>query len=76
MEFYERASGARMHAAYNRPNKFFTFNLDKQFLLDILHFVNNCYVTLNEMHNVLTYNKIWKQRLTNVGVLSYEDAKN
>ena len=76
MEFYERVSGARMHAAYNRPNKFFNFNLDKQLLVDILFFVNQCYNTLNEMHNVLTYNKIWKQRLVNIGTLSYEDVKN
>ena len=76
MEFYERASGARMHAAYHLPNKFFKFNLDKQFLIDILFFVNNCYTTLNEMHNVLTYNKIWKQRLINIGVLSFRDVEN
>ena len=76
MEFYERVSGARMHAAYNRPNKFFKFNLDKQLLVDILYFINQCYTTLNEMHNVLTYNKIWKQRLINIGVLSYEDVKS
>jgi len=58
MEFYERASGARMHAAFNRPNKYFSYNLDKIFLTDILLFIKNCYTTLNEMHNVLTYNKI------------------
>ena len=76
MEFYERASGARMHAAYHLPNKFFKFNIDKQFLVDILYFINNCYITLNEMHNVLTYNKIWKQRLINIGVLSFRDIEN
>lgn len=74
MEFYERVSGARMHAAYNRPNKFFSYNVDKQLLIDILFFVKNCYTTLNEMHNVLTFNKIWKQRLVNIGVISYENT--
>jgi hypothetical protein len=29
----------------------------------MLKFIKNCYKTLNEMHNVLTYSKIWKQRL-------------
>ena len=55
MEFYERVSGARMHAAYNRPSKFFTYNLDNQLLIDILSFISGCYTTLNEMHNILTY---------------------
>ena len=41
-----------------------------------LFFVKDCYVTLNEMHNVLTYNRIWKQRLVNIGVLTYEDCRN
>lgn len=76
MEFYERVSGARMHAAYHSPNKYFKFNLDKQLLVDILFFVNNCFTTLNEMHNVLTYNKIWKQRIINIGVLNFKDVEN
>ena len=76
MEFYERASGARMHAAFNRPANYFNYFLDKQFLIDILLFIKNCYVTLNEMHNVLTYNKIWKQRLVNIGVLSINNVQD
>jgi len=58
MEFYERVSGARMHAAFHKPVNYFNFILDKQLLTDILFFVKDCYYTLNEMHNVLTYNKI------------------
>jgi NADH:ubiquinone oxidoreductase subunit D len=58
MEFYERVSGARMHAAFHKPNDMFSFSVDKQLLTDILFFVKDCYITLNEMHNVLTYNKI------------------
>ena len=76
MEFYERVSGARMHAAFHRPISLFNYTIDKQLLIDILSFSNDCYTTLNEMHNVLSYNKIWKQRLINIGVLSYEDCKN
>jgi len=58
MEFYERVSGARMHAAFYRPND---VNLDaiSPFLIeDILDFTRNCFTTLNEMHNILTFNKI------------------
>lgn len=76
MEFYERISGARMHAAFHRPAHIFEGGVDRQLLIDILHFIEGCYITLNEMHNLLTYNKIWKQRLVNIGVLSYEDCAN
>jgi len=70
MEFYERVSGARMHAAFHRINTNFNYILNKELIADILVFLQNCFKTLNEMHNVLTYNKIWKQRLTNVGTLN------
>jgi NADH:ubiquinone oxidoreductase subunit D len=58
MEFYERVSGARMHAAFHRVHTNFNYIIDKNLLNDILKFIKNCYKTLNEMHNVLTYNKI------------------
>lgn len=76
MEFYERVSGARMHAAFYRPNET-NFNSISFFLLeDILEFSRNFFTTLNEMHNVLTYNKIWKQRLINIGVYSSKECFN
>lgn len=74
MEFYERVSGARMHAAFYRPN---TTNLHaiSHFLLeDITEFCRTFTTTLNEMHNVLTYNKIWKQRLVNIGVYGFQTS--
>lgn len=72
MEFYERVCGARMHAAFYRPNEV-NLNAISTFLLeDILNFSRNFFTTLNEMHNVLTYNKIWKQRLVNIGTYSYQ----
>jgi NADH:ubiquinone oxidoreductase subunit D len=58
MEFYERVSGARMHAAFYRPNEVNITMLSGQLLEDIVEFTRNCFITLNEMHNVLTYNKI------------------
>lgn len=72
MEFYERVSGARMHAAFYRPNEINTKSISNFLLEDIVEFSKNCYVSLNEMHNVLTYNKIWKQRLSNIGVYSVD----
>lgn len=67
MEFYERVSGARMHAAFYRPNEVHTQAISVFLLEDIIEFARNCFKTLNEMHNVLTYNKIWKQRLVGIG---------
>lgn len=76
MEFYERVSGARMHAAFHKVSTNFTFIVDKKLLTDVLKFIKNCYKTLNEMHNVLTYSKIWKQRLINIGTLNTNNITN
>lgn len=76
MEFYERVSGARMHAAFHRVSNNFSHILSKKLLVDILKFIKNCYKTLNEMHNVLTYNKVWKQRLINIGSLNFSNITN
>lgn len=74
MEFYERVSGARMHAAFYRPNSV-NLNAISNFLLeDITEFCRNFLTTLNEMHNVLTYNKIWKQRLINIGTYNFKTS--
>lgn len=74
MEFYERVSGARMHAAFYRPNEINLQSLSYFLLEDIVDFARNCFITLNEIHNVLTYSKIWKQRLVNVGIYSYKNC--
>lgn len=76
MEFYERVSGARMHAAFYRPNEVNLNSISSFLLEDILDFNKNCFFTLNEIHNTLTYNKIWKQRLVNIGSYSYEMCIN
>ena len=57
MEFYERISGARMHANFYRPG----LNrrvLDKELALDMADFSVNSLTTLNEVHTTLTTNKI------------------
>jgi len=61
-----------MHAAFYRPNEINHHVVSSFLLEDILEFNRNFFTTLNEMHNVLTYNKIWKQRLINIGVYNYE----
>lgn len=76
MEFYERVSGARMHAAFYRPNEINAHSISAFLLEDIVDFSKNCFISLNEIHNVLTYSKIWKQRLVGIGTYSYKTCVN
>lgn len=76
MEFYERVSGARMHAAFYRPNEVDWTGLNYQFFLDLTFFARDCFKTLTEIFTVLTTNRIWKSRLVNIGALNYNDALN
>ena len=73
MEFYERVSGARMHAAYIRPGGV-SADLPLGFLDDLFIFVNQFILRLDEMEEMLTENRIWKERLVNIGVVSYKQA--
>jgi len=74
MEFYERVSGARMHAAFYRPNDIDWTGLNTQFFIDVSLFARDCFKSLTEMFAVLTTNKIWKSRLVNIGSLNLVDA--
>ena len=73
MEFYERVSGARMHAAFYRPNEVDWTGLNHQFFLDIALFLRNCFKSLTEIFATLTTNKIWKSRLVGIGSLSFHE---
>lgn len=73
MEFYERVSGARMHAAYFRPGGI-AQDIPLQLLEDIFTFTKQFNSRLDEMEELLTNNRIWKQRLINIGVVSKNDA--
>ena len=74
MEFYERVSGARMHAAFYRPNDIDWTGLNFQFFLDVSLFARDCFKSLTEIFSVLSTNKIWKSRLVNIGSLNLTDA--
>ena len=73
MEFYERVSGARMHAAYFRPGGVHS-DLPAGLLFDIYIFVEQFNLRLVEIEEMLTENRIWKQRLQNIGIVSYKEA--
>jgi NADH dehydrogenase (ubiquinone) Fe-S protein 2 len=73
MEFYERASGARMHAAYIRPGGV-SFELPNGFFYDLYLFINQFSLRLDEIEELLTENRIWKERLVSIGIVSLFDA--
>lgn len=75
MEFYERASGARMHAAFIRPGGF-SYDIPIDLLTDIRAFSIKFPECLANIENMLTNNRIWKERLIDVGVVTYKDALN
>merc|ERR1711994_722761 len=75
MEFYERASGARMHAAYVRPGGVHQ-DLPIGLMDDIYEFCTKFGQRLDEVEDLVTENRIWMQRTQGVGVLSAEDALN
>ena len=73
MEFYERVSGARMHAAYFRPGGV-SMDIPKGLLNDIYIFIKQFSLRIDEIEELLTDNRIWKQRLVDVGIVSLKDA--
>jgi len=75
MEFYERVSGARMHAAYVRPGGV-ALDLPIGLLEDIHTWSIQFGSRVDEMEELLTNSRIWKQRLVNVGVITAEEALN
>lgn len=75
MEFYERASGARMHAAYVRPGGV-ALDIPIGLLDDIYHFISTFSARLDEVEDMLTENRLWIQRTKDVGIVSAEDALN
>lgn len=73
MGFYERVSGARMHSAYIRPGGV-SKDLPINLLKDIYLFVCQYDSRINEIEELLTRNRIWRQRLLNVGIISTKSA--
>nr|QFQ52409.1 NADH dehydrogenase subunit 7 [Paramoeba aparasomata] len=73
MEFYERVSGARMHSAYIRPGGV-SQDIPLSLSNDIYTFIINFKNSMFEMEELLNNNRIWRQRLVNVGIISYKEA--
>ena len=75
MVFYERASGARMHAAYFRPGGVHQ-DLPQALIDDIETFCETFPQALADIDSLLTANRIFKQRNVDIGVVKLEDAWN
>lgn len=73
MEFYERVSGARMHAAYFRPGGI-AQDLPYGLIIDIYNFIIQFNSRIDELEELLTNNRIWNIRLKNIGIISQELA--
>jgi NADH dehydrogenase (ubiquinone) Fe-S protein 2 len=73
MEFYERVSGARMHAAYIRPGGV-SCDIPAGLLDDIFLFIKQFNLRIDEIEEMLTSNRIWKERLVDIGVVSAKSA--
>jgi NADH-quinone oxidoreductase subunit D len=73
MEFYERASGARLHAAYFRPGGVHQ-DLPDGLMVDMYRFIERFPSVIDDMETLLTNNRIFKQRTVDIGVISARDA--
>ena len=75
MVFYERASGARLHAAYFRPGGVHQ-DLTPSLIDDIDAWAAAFPKVLDDIDGLLTENRIFKQRNVNIGIVTAEDALN
>jgi len=73
MEFYERVSGARLHAAYYRPGGVHQ-DLPAGLIDDIMKWAQGFPAVLDDIEGLLTENRIFKQRLVDIGIVSAAEA--
>lgn len=73
MEFYDRASGSRMHANYFRPGGVHQ-DLPVGLVEEIYQFVDGYHKSIDDMETLLTENRIFKQRTVDIGLVSKEQA--
>jgi NADH-quinone oxidoreductase subunit D len=73
MEFYEAASGARLHANYFRAGGVFR-DLPAGLEARIAAWAETFPKFVDELEDLLTGNRIWKQRTVDIGIMTPEDA--
>jgi len=75
MIFYERACGARLHAAYFRPGGVHQ-DLPPKLIDDIEEWCDPFLKVLDDIDGLLTENRIFKQRNVDIGVVSEQDLQD
>jgi NADH dehydrogenase (ubiquinone) Fe-S protein 2 len=73
MELYERVSGARMHANYIRPGGV-SQDLPLGTLESISEFSKQFSSRIDEIEDMLSENRIWKERLQGIGIVTPQKA--
>jgi len=73
LEFYERVSGARFHAAYFRPGGVHQ-DLPAGLAEDIMGFCEMFPPHIDDLETLLTENRIFKQRTVDIGRATVEQA--
>ena len=73
MEFYEKVSGARLHAAYFRPGGVYR-DMPNGLLNDIKEWAIKFPKFIEDLENLVSDNRIFKQRTVDIGIVSAEDA--
>ncbi len=73
MVFYERACGARLHSAYFRPGGVHR-DLPPELIADIYQWAEEFPKALNDIDELLTENRIFKQRNVDIAVVSQAEA--
>ncbi len=73
MEFYERVSGARLHANYFRTGGVHQ-DMPDGLAEDMYYFAEEFPKFIDDLEGLLTENRIFKQRTVDIGVVSKKDA--
>jgi len=73
LEFYERASGARFHSAYFRPGGV-AMDIEQKLIDDIYKFATTFVKYLDDVDDLLTENRVFKQRTVDIGIVTREEA--
>ena len=74
MIFYERACGARLHAAYFRPGGVHQ-DISNELLEDIDTWAEAFPKVIDDIDTLLTENRIFKQRNVDIGVVTEDDIQ-
>jgi len=75
MQFYERASGSRLHANYFRPGGVHQ-DLPPQLIADMVEFCERFPKLVDDIETLLTGNRIFKQRNVEIGIVTREMAES